>query len=186
MIKIFIKHIYIYHNQNIFINDLEFLFYSFSDVNELQENDESIYIYGNKGTPLLYILFHQFTIFLTLINKKVFKQLIVNFRLLISLVIISSCTLTISKGKATLTESVKINANKTNWPNEEQYKKIQKRVHLFLFNCFYFLYYKIIDINVNLKKYEGNKEKLDNLNTIKKYIYDTICYFLRILFTILR
>ena len=180
---------YIYHKQNIFINDLEFLFYSFSDINELQQNDENIYIYGNKGTPLIYILFHQFTIFLTLINdKKVFKELIENFRLLMSLVIISSCTLTISKGKASIANSIKINpdANKTNWPNEEQYKKIQKNVHLFLFNCFYFLYYKIIDINVNLKKYEGNKEKLDNLNSNKIYVYDTICYFLRILFIILK
>ena len=32
-------------------------------------------IYGNKGIPLIYILFHHFTIFLTLINdKKVFKE----------------------------------------------------------------------------------------------------------------
>ena len=181
---------YIYHKQNIFANDLEFLFYSFSDINELQKNDENIYIYGNKGTPLIYILFHQFTIFLTLVmDKKEFKEILENFRLLISLVIISSSTLIISKGKATNTNNpIKTvgTPNVLNWPNEEQYKKIQKNVHLFLFNCFYFLYYKIIEINSNIEKNKENKEKLDNLNSHKKYIYDTICYFLRILITILK
>ena len=181
---------YIYHKQNIFVNELEFLFYSFRDITELQQTDENIYIYGNKGIPLIYILFHQFTIFLTLINdSKVFKELIENFRLLISLVIISSCTLTIFKGKPAENKQVKMmvgEPSKINWPSEEQYKKTQKKVHLFLFNCFYFLYYKIIEINTYLKKFEGKKDKIDNLNKNKKYVYDTICYFLRLLITILK
>ena len=180
---------YIYHKQNLFVNDLEFLFYSFKDINELHQNDENIYIYGNKGIPLIYILFHQFTIFLTLVNdSKVFKELIENFRLLISLVIISSCTLTISKGKGGVNNTIKFvgEANKTNWPSEDQYKRIQKNVNLFLFNCFYFLYYKIIEINTYMKKFEGKKEKIDNLTNNKKYVYDTICYFLRLLITILK
>ena len=181
---------YIYHKQNIFANDLEFLFYSFSDINELQQNDDNIYIYGNKGIPLIYILFHQFTIFLTLVmDKKEFKEILENFRLLISLVIISSSTLTIYKGKVTSTNNpIKATGGVSiiNWPNEEQYKNIQKNVHLFLFNCFYFFYYKIIEINTNIERYKENKEKLDNLLSHKKYIYDTICYFLRILVTILK
>ena len=181
---------YIYHQQNTFVNDLELLFYSFKDISELHQNDQNIYIYGNKGIPLIYILFHHFTIFLTLINdKKVFKELIENFRLLISLIIISSCTLCISKGKLNIiNNAIKINteSNKANWPNEEQYKKIQKRVHLLLFNIFYFFYYKILEINANIEKNKQNKEKLDNLNSNKRYIYDTICYFLRLLNIILK
>ena len=138
---------------------------------------------------MIYILFHQFTIFLTLVNdSKVFKELIENFRLLISLVIISSTTLTISKGKGGVNNPLKLvgETNKTNWPNEDQYKRIQKNVNLFLFNCFYFLYYKIIEINTYMKKFEGKKEKIDNLTNNKKYVYDTICYFLRLLITILK
>ena len=181
---------YIHHKQNAYINDLEFLFYSFNDISELQQNGENIYIYGNKGIPLVFILFHQFTIFLTVItDKKEFKELIQSFRLYLSLLIISSCTLTISKGKINAsTNPIKIigDTNKTNWPNEDQYKKIQKSVHLILFNSFYFLFYKVFEIDQIIKKNEENKEKLDNLNSIKKYLYDTVCYFLRLLNTILK
>ena len=184
---------YIHHKQNTFINDLEFLFYSFSDVGELHQNEENINLYGNKGIPLIIILFHHFTIFLTIItDKKEFKEIIDSFRLFLSLIIISSSTLVISKGKQTTSNNpVKLmgDANKINWPNEEQYKNIQKDVHLILFNTFYFLYYKVIEININIKKYLGKKEHLDlvyNLESNKKYVYDTICYFLRLLNTIFK
>ena len=178
---------YIYHKQNLFVNDLEFLFYSFRDITELQQNDENIYIFGNKGIPLIFILFHQFTIFLTIVTeKKAFKQVIENFRLLISLVVVSSCTLSISKEKSTNISYSSGESNKINWPNEEQYKRVQRKVHLFLFNSFYFFYYKIVEINTNIQKNKENKEKLDNLNNNKKYIYDTICYILRLLNTILK
>jgi len=181
---------YIYHKQNIYINDLELLFYSFNDINELHQTDPSINIYGNKGVPLIYIIFHQFTIFLTLItDKNEFKELVINFRKFISLIIISSCTLSISKGKGnTSSNTTKIigETNKINWPNEDQYKTIQQKVKLFLFNCFHFFYYKIIEINQNIKKYENDQEKLDTYSNNKKCIYDTICYFLRILNVILK
>ena len=181
---------YIYHKQNMYINDLEFLFYSFNDINELHQTNPNINIYGNKGVPLIYIIFHQFTIFLTLLtDKNEFKELIINFRLFISLIIISSCTLSISKGKGNASSNAtKIlgETNKINWPNEDQYKNIQKKVKLILFNCFHFFYYKILEINQNIKKYENDKEKIDIYNDNKKCIYDSICYFLRMLNVILK
>ena len=184
---------YIHHKHNTFINDLEFMFYSFADVTELQQKEENINIYGNKGIPLVIILFHHFTIFLTLItDKKEFKEIIESFRLFLSLIIISSSTLVISKGKQTTSNNpIKLigESNKTNWPSEEQYKSIQRDVHLILFNTFHFLYYKVAELNLNIKKYEGKQERLDyvyNLTTNKKYVYDTICYFLRLLNSILK
>lgn len=134
---------YIYHKQNVYINDLEFLFYSFNDINELHQTDPNINIYGNKGVPLIYIIFHQFTIFLTLItDKNEFKELIINFRKFISLIIISSCTLSISKGKGnTSSNTTKImgETNKINWPNEDQYKTIQQKLNYFCLIVFIFL-----------------------------------------------
>ena len=172
---------YIHHKHNTFINDLEFMFYSFADVTELQQKEENINIYGNKGIPLIIILFHHFTIFLTLItDKKEFKEIIESFRLFLSLIIISSSTLVISKGKQTTSNNpIKLigESNKINWPSEEQYKSIQRDVHLILFNTFHFLYYKVAELNLNIKKYEGKQERLDyvyNLTANKKYIYDNI------------
>ena len=173
---------YIYHKQNIAVYELELLFYSFDDIKETKLGET--YSLGNTGIPLIYILYHQFTIFLMTTDKNEFKDVIKNFRYFISLIIISSTTLCISKNKnANPSER---NKDKINWPNEEQYKNIQNSVKLFLFNVFYFLFYKIVDVNENIRKNENNKNKIENLKSIKRYLCDTLCYFLRLLETILK
>ena len=174
---------YIYHQQNIGVYELEFLFYVFNDIKETKLDD--IYPLGNKCFPLIYILFHQFTIFLMTNDKNEFKDIIKNFRYFMSLVIISSTTLCVSKNKGNTNLGTR-DKDKINWPNEEQYKNIQNKVKLLLFNFFYFLYNKIKEINGAIKNNENDKNKSDNLKNIKKYLCDTLCYFLRILFCILK
>ena len=174
---------YIYHKENIAIYELQLLFYSFDDIKE--EKLDKTYSLANAGIPLIYILFHQFTIFLMTTDKNEFKEIIKNFRYFISLIIISSTTLCISKNKAN-SNLLERNKDKINWPNEDQYKLIQNNVKLFLFNIFYYLYKKISDINDKLNNSGDNKNRIENLKSIKKYLYDTLCYFLRILNTILK
>ena len=175
---------YIYHKQNIAVYELELLFYSFNNDSNESKLDE-IYTLGNTGISLVYILFHQFTILLMTNEKKEFKEIMKNFRYFISLIIISSTTLCVSKNKGN-NNSITRDKDKINWPNEEQYKNIQKKVKLLLFNFFHFLYYKITEINQNIKNSENNKIKNENYKSIKKYLYDTLCYFLRILDCILK
>ena len=175
---------YIYHKQNTAVYELELLFYSFNDFKDTKLDD--IYSLGNTCFPLVYILFHQFTIFLMTNNKNEFKEIIKNFRYFISLIIISSTTLCISKNKPSNINQGERNKDKICWPNEEQYKNIQNKVKLLLFNVFYYLYYKISEINDNIKNSGDNKNKIENLKSIKKYLCDTLCYFLRILDCILK
>ena len=171
---------YLYHKENVYINDLEILFFTFDNLKALKSDSSA-----NKGIPLIILLYHQFTLFLSLIqDKNEFKELLKNFRLLISLVIISSCTLTVAKSKGNVpsaNSTIKADQYKTLWPNEFEYTEIQKQVKLFLFNCFYFLYFRIVEIDEYIKKNQGNQSKLDNLNAMKRYIFDTLAYFLRLL-----
>jgi hypothetical protein len=119
---------YIYHKQNTAVYELELLFYSFNDFKDTKLDD--IYSLGNTCFPLVYILFHQFTIFLMTNNKNEFKEIIKNFRYFISLIIISSTTLCISKNKPNNINQGERNKDKICWPNEEQYKNIQNKVKL--------------------------------------------------------
>ena len=168
---------YIHHKQNSYINELEMLFYNFENVDDLQ-NAKYNKLYANKTIPLIYILYHHFTLMLTIINNKIeFRNILRNFRQFISIVIISSCTLTISKNK----QKNDSNKKESTFPSEEQYKEIQNNVKLFLFSCFYYFYYKIMEINGYMKKANIDSVTLDNLTFNKKYLMDSVCYFLRIL-----
>ena len=175
---------YIYHKQNISVYELEFLFYSFKEIKDMKL--DNIYSIGNTGFPLIYILFHQYTIFFMTNDKNEFKEIIRNFRYFLILVIISSTSLTISKNKGKNLNLGERDKDKINWPDEEQYKNIQNKIKLFLFNCFYYLYYKIIEVNRSIKDNETNSKKIENLKSIKKYLCDTLCYFLKILDCILK
>ena len=169
---------YIHHKQNISVFELELLFFEFNDIKSSKL--DNIYSLGNTGVPLIYMLFHQFTIFLMTNDKNEFKEIIKHFRYFISLIITSSVTLTVSKNKNANANAGTRDKDKINWPNEEQYKNIQSNVKLILFNFIYFMYYRIKEINDNIKNNPNDKNKIENFKIIKKYLCDTLCYFLKI------
>ena len=113
-------------------------------------------------------------------DKNEFKEIIKHFRYFISLIITSSVTLTVSKNKNANANAGTRDKDKINWPNEEQYKNIQSNVKLILFNFIYFIYYRIKEINDNIKNNPNDKNKIENFKIIKKYLCDTLCYFLKI------
>ena len=173
---------YIHHKTNYSVFEFELLFYEFNDIKEIKL--DNVYTLGGTGIPLIYILFHQFTLFLMTNDKNEFKEMIKHFRYFMSLIIISSATLTVSKNKAANPSSR--DKDKITWPNDEQYKSIQNNIKLILFNFLHFMYYKIKEINENIKNNANDKNKIDNFKSIKKYLCDTLCYFLKILDVILK
>jgi len=84
---------YINNKKNININELELLFYNFSDIKEFKD-DSTKNIYVNKGIPLIYIIYHFFTLIFSIGGNEVeLRELFIEFRLFILLLIISSSTL---------------------------------------------------------------------------------------------
>ena len=138
-------------NQNKFINELEFLMYSF-DKKFFKNNGENICNKGIKMSNLLYILFT------SILNiggdERELNNYFRDFRNFISVLIMSPPTIN-------LAESIK----KKRWPNEYQYEEINRTVHNILFNSTYFLYNKL----KNLKEQEKNyNSKLENMNESDK------------------
>ena len=166
---------YIKPSKNCDINELELLFYSFNDFPEFK-NEATKHIYGNKGIPLIYILYHFYTLIFSIGGlESEIKELFEDFRLFILLVIISSSTLT----KPGL-------GKKRRWPNEEQYKDVQKTVEAILFNFLYFFYNKIKDNNNKIEDYNDNLDEneqkyVNYLRQINDLLLENFGYFLKIL-----
>ena len=173
---IFVKYMDNKKNINTYITETELLFYSFEDINELTK-DASQKNFVNKGTPVIYILYHYFTILFNLGgDKEEIKDIINEFRLFLTFVIISSCTL-----------STNIDKKKRKWPKTEDYQMVQLTVKNILYNSIYFFY-------TNVKKYDEILENNKNLSDTEKdyhlymrsLLYETFGYLLKVLNKIFR
>ena len=175
---------YINNKKNININELELLFYNFSDIKEFKDNATKD-IYVNKGIPLIYIMYHFFTLIFSIGGNEVeLRELFTEFRLFLLLLIISSSTLS--------TPGIAI-TKKKKWPSDEQYKNVQQTVEAILFNFLYFLFNKIKDINVKITDFneresldESELKYLNYLKQINKLLNENLGYFLKILNKIYR
>ena len=175
---------YINNKKNININELELLFYNFSDIKEFKD-DATKNMYVNKGIPLIYILYHFFTLIFSIGGNEVeLRELFIEFRLFLLLLIISSSTLS--------TPGIAI-TKKKKWPSDEHYKNVQQIVESILFNFLYFLFNKIKDTNAKISDFE-ERESLDEselkylnyLKQINKLLIENLGYFLKILNKIYR
>ena len=169
---------YIKNKKNIDIKELEIMFYDFSDL-EMFKDEKIKHLYVNKGIPLVFILYHFFTLILSIGGfEEELKQIFYDFRLFIILLIISSSTLT-SQGTG----------KKKKWPTEEQYKDIQNKIESILFNVINFFIVKIKNSDEKINQYnelpkevDSNEEKyLDYLKKIKALIVINVGYILKIL-----
>ena len=163
-------------NINAYIIEAELLFYSFDDANE--PNIESMKKNNiNKGTPIIYILYHYFTILFNLGgDKEEIKEIINTFRQFLTMLIVSSCTL-----------STNIDKKKRKWPKSEDYENFQFTVKNILYNSFYFF-------SSNIKKFDEILENNKNLSEeekdyhlyVKNILYETFGYLLKTLNRIFR
>ena len=84
--------------KNIGINELELLLYNFSDIKQFNDEKRKN-IYVNKGIPLIYILYHFFTLLFSIGGEESeLRELLFECRLFIVLLLISSSTLTVQGG----------------------------------------------------------------------------------------
>ena len=159
---------------NIYIAELEVLFYSFDDIPEFNDYSKKIV---NKGVQVIYILYHYFILLFNFGgDKEDIKETINEFRQFLTLLIIGSCTL-----------STDIDKKKRKWPTAEQYQNVQLIVKNILYNSFHFFY-------TNIKKYneilESNKNLSENEKDyylyIKNILYETFGYLLKIINRIYR
>ena len=174
---------YINNKKNININELELLFYNFSDIKEFKD-DQKKNIYVNKGIPLIYIMYHFFTLIFSIGgNEAELRELFNEFRLFLLLLIISSSKLsTPGIGK------------KKKWPSDEQYKNVQQKIEAILFNFLYFLFNKIKETKGKINDFceretnlDDNEQKyLNYLQQINKLLVENLGYFLKILNKIYR
>ena len=177
---------YISHKKNVNINELELLFYNFSDIDELRDEINKKKIYVNKGIPLIYILYHFFILIFSIGGtESELRALFIHFRLFIISLIVSSSTLSSS------------NAKKKRWPSDEQYKNVQQTTEAILFNFLLFLYIKIKDINEKISYFndlekkeqhleDSDKNYLNYLYQIYKLLMENMGYFLKTLNKIYR
>ena len=130
--------------RNIFINELEIIIYSFNDIQEFSNSSLST-IYANKGLQIVYIIFHFFILISNIGGNEADVNNIYNdFRLFITLLIISSSTVNISS-----------DSKKQKWPNESQYKDLQETTQLILCNSLNYFINKIEEINILIEKYKS-------------------------------
>ena len=159
---------------NIFIAELEILYYSFDDIPEFNDYSKKIV---NKGVQTIYILYHYFILLFNFGgDKEDIKETINEFRQFLTLLIIGSCTL-----------STDIDKKKRKWPTIEQYQNVQLIVKKILYNSFYFFYSSIKKYNEIL---ESNKNLSENEKDyylyIKNILYETFGYLLKIINRIYR
>ena len=82
-----IYNLYIKNKKNIDIKELEFLFYNFIDLKQFNE-DKNKYLYVNKGIPLIFILYHFFTLIFSIGGTEgELGEIFFDFRLQFSLYI---------------------------------------------------------------------------------------------------
>ena len=174
---------FINNKKNININELELLFYNFKDI-QLFKDDSKNNIYVNKGIPLIFIIYHFFTLIFSIGGNQVeLRELFTEFRLFILLLIISSSTLSTPRI-----------GQKRKWPSDEQYKNVQLTIEAILFNFLYFLFNKIKstkekinDFNEKEQYLEEEEQKyLNYLKQINKLLIENLGYFLKILNKIYR
>ena len=145
--------------KNSFINELELLFYSFDDFHEFSEHSSSIY--ANKGTKIIFMIFHFFILLLNIGgDDSDIKNLYNDFRQFITLIIITSSTITV-------TSDIK----KQKWPNDFQYKEIQDTTQLILCYTLNFLINKIKETDILIKKYKNSFKDETKEKLTRYYIY---------------
>ena len=178
LIAIFKKYI---GKKNVFINELELLFYSFNDVHEFLDSYISTF-YANKGIKAIIMIFHFFILLFNVGgNESDIKNIYNDFRLFITLLIIASSTVVVSS-----------DIKKQKWPNESQYKDIQDTTQLILTYTLNFLVNKIKEIDILISKYDDSKkdESLEKLHKYYKYVrlilIENLGYLLKTLNTIYR
>ena len=173
----------IYNKKNIYINELELLFYNCKDIKEFR-NPSTKNLYVNKGIPLIYVMYHFFTLIFSIGGTEIeLRELFIEFRLFILLLIVSSSTL-----------STPIIGKKKKWPSEEQYKDVQQTIEAILFNFLYFLFSKIKDLKGKINELDEREQNLDDneknylnyLNQINRLLIENLGYFLQILNKIYR
>ena len=173
-----IYNLYIKNKKNVDIKELEFLFYNFVDLEEFND-DKNKYLYVNKGIPLLFILYHFFTLIFSIGGTEgELGELFFDFRLFFILLIISTSTLSSQGG-----------GKKKRWPSEEEYKDVQIKIESIFFNLIYFFINKIKNIDEKIKlscdigkDSKSNEDKyllyLKNINALFKI---NLGYILKIL-----
>ena len=177
-IKYDIYNQYIKNKKNVDAKELEIMFYDFSDL-DMFKDEKTKHLYINKGIPLVFILYHFFTLILSIGGyAEEIKQIFNDFRLFIVLLIISSSTLT-SQGTG----------KKKKWPTEEEFKDVQNKIESILFNAINFFINKITTANEKIKEDKGLSSELNSteqkyLDYLKKIKYLTVInlgYILKIL-----
>ena len=168
-------------NKNIFMNELDFLLYSFDEKKFFKNNEKNLCNKGIKMITLLYI------IFICLLNiggpQGQIMEYLGHFRLFLSVLIISPPSINVS-------EMVK----KKKWANEHQSEEINSSVHSLLFNSIFFLYNKLQNLKNLEKDYnsktESEKEKekktIESILILKKIYMENLGYILKILNKIYR
>ena len=169
---------YIKNKKNVDVKELEIMFYDFSDL-DMFKDEKTKHLYVNKGIPLVFILYHFFTLILSIGGyEEEIKQTFYDFRLFIVLLIISSSTLT-PQGTA----------KKKKWPTEEEFKDVQNKIESILFNAINFFINEITKANEKLNQdkdlsseINSNEQKyFDYLKKIKYLNVINLGYILKIL-----
>ena len=174
-IQIFKKHL----KKDSFINELELLFYSFNDIREFKDSLLSRN-YANKGIKSIYMIFHFFILLFNVGGNEIdIKNLYNDFRLFMTLLLVSSTTVTVTT-----------DTKKKKWPNESQNREVQDTISLILHYTLFFFITKITEIDISIKK-NNEKAKDDSINKLNKYynyvrqvLIENLGYLLKILYSI--
>ena len=171
---------FIRNKHNMFISELKVYFTNFKK----HENFFNKNNYCNRAMELIILKYHYFTLLLTVITVQMeFKEILNCFTSFILLIIIASTTLSIDTSKPSNNNKIK---QREIWPTEDDYKYIQEIVKAIIFNFFFFLNEKIIDMSNKIKKYEDMKDAesqnfFENYNLIKSYLVNVLFFFLKLL-----
>ena len=158
--------------KNSFIDELQILFYSFNDIDELF-NPNLSKIHGNKGIKIVYMILHSFILIINMGgNETEIRNIFNDFYLFITLMIISSHTVTIS-----------FDIRNQNWPNESQYKQVQDTTYLLFCYTLDFFINKIKESDnyitkYNEKKKDDEKDLFNYYTYIRKILIENLSYFL--------
>ena len=161
--------------KNSFINELQLLFYSFNDIDELF-NPNLSKTHGNKGIKTIYMILHFFILIINVGgNEMDIKNIFNDFFLFITLMIISSHTVSCSS-----------DSKKQSWPNESQYKQVQDIIYLLFCYILNFFINKIKDIDkfitkYNEKKNDDQKDLFNYYTYLRKILIENLSYFLKFL-----